>query len=131
MSQENVEIVRRMYEAYHSGDAESALAHFDPKVEVDVSSRVDGEVGRGHEDLVRIISEWTDAFEDWREDIEEIRDAGDRVCVVLTQRGRGRETGIDIDTRYAVVYEVRGGKIIGTALYGEPAEALEAAGLSE
>ncbi|HYI37258.1 MAG TPA: nuclear transport factor 2 family protein [Thermoleophilaceae bacterium] len=131
MSQENVEIVREMYKAFHSGDAEGALAHFDPEVEVDASSRVDGEVGRGHEDLARIISQWTDAFEAWREDIEGIRDAGDRVCVVATQRGRGRESGIDIETRYAVVYEVQRGKIIGMALYAEPAEALEAVGLTE
>ena len=131
MSSENVETVREMYKAYHGGDLASALAHFDPDVEVDVSTRVDGEVGHGHGDLVRIISEWTDAFEDWREEIEDIRDAGDQVCVVATQRGRGRETGIDIEARYAVVYKLQGGKIIGTALYGDPADAFEAAGLSE
>jgi len=34
MSQENVEVVRRMYEAFHSGDADGALAHFDPDVVV-------------------------------------------------------------------------------------------------
>ena len=32
MSQENVEIVRRMYEAFHSDDADGALTHFDPDV---------------------------------------------------------------------------------------------------
>jgi ketosteroid isomerase-like protein len=117
MSQENVEVVRRMYEAFHRGDAEGALAHFDPEVAVDASSRVDGEVGRGHEDLTRIISSWLGAFEAWREEIEAIRDLGDRVLVVAIQRGRGNE--------------VRGGKITGMTRYLEPAEALKAVGLSE
>jgi ketosteroid isomerase-like protein len=37
MTQENVEIVRRMYDAFYSGDADGALAHFDPEVVVDAS----------------------------------------------------------------------------------------------
>jgi ketosteroid isomerase-like protein len=46
MSQENVEVVRQMYEVFHSGDADGALAHFDPNVVVDASrARPDG--GRG------------------------------------------------------------------------------------
>ena len=131
MSQENVEIVQRMYEAFHGGDAEGALAHFDPNVAVDASDRVDGEVGRGRNDLVRIISSWLGAFEAWREEIEEIRDLGDRVYVVAMQRGRGKGSGLDIETRYAVLYEVRGGKISRMTLYVEPAAALEALRLSD
>ena len=30
MSQENVEMIERMYEAFYRGDAEGALANFDP-----------------------------------------------------------------------------------------------------
>jgi ketosteroid isomerase-like protein len=131
VSQENVKVVRRMYEAFHGGDAEGALAYFDPDVAVDASRRVDGEEGRGREDLARIISSWVAAFEEWREEIEAIRDFGDRVCIVATQRGRGKGSGVDIESRYAVVYEVQADKITGVTLYPEPAEALEAVGLSE
>jgi ketosteroid isomerase-like protein len=129
MSQENVEVVRRMYEAFHGGDAEGALAHFDPDVTVDASSRVDGEVGHGHQDLTRIISSWLGAFEEWREELEEIRDLGDRVFVVATQRGRGKGSALDVETRYAVLYGVEGGRITRMTLYLDPAEALEAVGL--
>jgi ketosteroid isomerase-like protein len=55
MSQENVEVVRRMYEAFHSGDAEGALAHFDPEVVVDATMRVDAGIGHGREELYAII----------------------------------------------------------------------------
>jgi ketosteroid isomerase-like protein len=36
-----------------------------------------------------------------------------------------------VETRYAVLYEIRGGKITRMAIYSKPAEALEAAGLRE
>ncbi len=120
-----------MYEAFHGWEVAGALLQFDPEVAVDVSRRIDGEVGRGHEDLTRIIADWLGAFEEWREEIEEIRDLGDQVYVVATQRGRGKGSGLDIETRYAVLYGVQGGKITRMTLYGDPAEALEAVGLRE
>jgi len=131
MSQQNVEIVRAMYRAFHDGDAEGAFAYFDPEVAVDASVRVDGEVGRGREDLARIIGEWVDGFDDWREEIEEIRDLGDQVCAVATQRGRGQRSGIETETRYAVLYELRGDTIIRMTLYAEPSDAFKAASLTE
>jgi ketosteroid isomerase-like protein len=131
MSQENVEIVRRMYEAFHGGDAEGALAYFDPEVVVDASRRVDVGVGHGRKDLRRIIATWVGTFDDWREEIEELRDLGGQVYVVATQRGRGKGSGAEVNYRYALLYEVEGDKITRMAFYDKPADALEAAGLSE
>jgi ketosteroid isomerase-like protein len=131
MSRENVEVVQRMYKAFHGADADGSLAHFDSEVAVDASSRVDGEVGRGRKDLSRIIASWLGAFDAWHEEIEEIRDLGERVYVVATQRGRGKGSGLNIETRYAVLYDVHGGKITSITLYMDPAEALAAVGLSE
>ena len=76
MSQENVEVVRRMYEAFHAGDTDGALACFDPDVVVDFSRRADGRVGHGREYLNQIIASWLGAWEEWREEIDEIRDLG-------------------------------------------------------
>jgi ketosteroid isomerase-like protein len=131
MSQENVEVVRRMLESFHSGDLEGALAHFQPEVTIDATARPDGEVGHGHEALARIIGDWIGAFDDWHEDIETIRDFGDQVYVLATQRGRAKETGLEVEARYALVYRVEGGKITSLVLYADPAEALEAVGLRE
>jgi ketosteroid isomerase-like protein len=128
MARGNVEIVRRMYEAFHGGDVEGSLAFFHPEVVADVTRRIDGELGRGREELAGIIGGWVGAFEEWREEIEEIRDLGDQVYVVAKQRGRGRSSGIETELRYALLYEVREGAITRMTLYSEPAEALEAAG---
>jgi ketosteroid isomerase-like protein len=131
MSHENVGIVRRMLDAFHGGDAEGTLTDFDPEVVIDATSRVDGRVGHGREELAAIIGQWVGAFDEWREEIEEMRGLGRLVCVVATQYARGKGSGIEVETRYAVLYEVQGDKIIRMTLYPDPAKALEAAGLRD
>ena len=131
MSQENVEIVRGMYEAFGRGDADAALAYFDPGVVVDASHRVDGRVGHGHEELVAILGEWMGTWDEWREEVEEIRDAGDQVLVTSTQRGRGKGSGAEWANRFGMLYKIQGGKISRWTIYDDPDAALEAAGLRE
>jgi ketosteroid isomerase-like protein len=131
MSRENVEIIRRMYEAFHGGDADGALAYFDPEVVVDASRRVDGGIGHGREELNTIITRWLGTWEEWREEIEEMRDLGSQVFVIATQRGRGKGSGVEVENRYALLYEVHGDQITRMTVYIEPAEALEAAGRSD
>jgi ketosteroid isomerase-like protein len=131
MSQENVETVRAMYKAFDRGDADGALAYFDPGVVVDASHRVDGRVGRGHEELVAILGEWMGTWDEWREEVEVIRDAGDRVLVISTQRGRGKGSGAEWANRFGMLYEIQGGKISRWTIYDDPHAALEVAGLRE
>jgi len=131
MSEENVEIVRAMYDAFDRGDADGALAYFDPSVIVDASHRVDGRVGRGHEELVAILGEWMGTWDEWREEVEAIRDAGDRVLVISTQQGRGKGSGAEWANRFGMLYEIQGDKISRWTIYDDPHAALEAAGLRE
>jgi ketosteroid isomerase-like protein len=131
MSEENVEILRRMYAAFHRGDADGALTYFDPEVVVDASVRVDGGIGHGREELNAIVGKWVGTWDEWREEIEEMRDLGSNVLVISTQLGRGRGSGIEVETRYGMLYEVAGGKITRLTMYRSPAAALKAAGLRE
>jgi ketosteroid isomerase-like protein len=127
MSDANIEIVRRMLAAFHRGDGERALAHFHPDVVVDATMRVDGGIAHGHDGLSRTIGQWVGAFENWREEVDEIRAFGDTVYVAATQYGRGKTSGIEVPTRYGTLYEVRGGKITRLTLYADRSEALRAA----
>ena len=131
MSQENVAVVRQMYDAFHSGDAEGAIDHFTLDVAVDARDHPDAQAGRGHEALVRIIGSWVAAFDEWSEEIEEMRDLGDHILVAAKQRGRGKGTGIETELRYALLYEVEDGKISRMTFYSDVGEALEAAARSE
>jgi ketosteroid isomerase-like protein len=131
MSQANVELIQRMYEAFRRGDFDGALAYFDPEVEVDASMRVDEGIGRGRNAVNTVVGRWLAAWDEWREEIEEMLDLGNRVLVISTQHGRAKGSGIEVETRYAVLYETRGDKITRMVLYSGPEAALEAAGLRE
>lgn len=71
------------------------------------------------------------AFDDWSEEIHEISDLGSQVCVVATQRGRAKGSGIEVESRYALPYQVEGGQITRMALFDDEAAALAAAGAAE
>jgi ketosteroid isomerase-like protein len=132
MSQENVEVVRRMYDAFHGGDVEGALSHFAPDVLVDASTaRPDVAIGKGREHVGAVVASWITAFEEWREEIEEVRDLGGRVLVLSVQHGRGKGSGVEVEARYAILYDLHGEKITSLRMYRNPAEALEAAGLRD
>jgi ketosteroid isomerase-like protein len=128
MSQENVEIVRRMYAAFDRGDAEAALSTLDPEVVIDATHRVDGRIGHGHEGVTTLLREWLGTWDEWHEEVEEIRDLGESVLVVSTQRGRGRGSGIETEHRFAMLYEIRSGKIVRWTIYDDLDEALRAGG---
>ena len=131
MSQENVDTVRRMYDAFYRGDVEGALGYFNPDVLVDASSaRPDVGVGRGREQVNAVVTTWVAAWEEWHEEIEEMRDLGSRVLVLSVQRGRGRGSRVEVEARYAMLYGLDGGEITTMRMYGNLAEALEAVGLS-
>jgi len=131
MSQENVEVVRRMYDAYHAGDAAGSLACFDPDVVIDFSRRADGRVGHGREYLSEVVISWMGAWEEWHEKIDEIRDLGSQVYVLATQHGRGKGSGAEVEQSYAFLCEVEGEQITKLTYYPQAAEALKTVGLSE
>lgn len=131
MSEDNLEIVRSMYEAFHAGDVDGALNHFHPNVFVDTgSARPDMSAGRGREYLAATVGSWAATWDGWREEIAEIRALGGEVLVVSVQRGRGKGSGIEVEVRYGILYEVAGNAIVSVRMYGTAAEALEAAGPS-
>jgi ketosteroid isomerase-like protein len=129
VSAENVEIVRRMLEDYLRGDNEAALAAYDPDVEFDATVRPDGQIFHGPAGVAEAMRTWTGAFEDWKMEVQEIVDAGDKVMVGDRQTGRGKGSGIEIDDRTFSVYTLRGGKIVHLRFFFDRDQALEAAGL--
>ena len=133
MSQENVEIVRRAFEAYNRGDLDAAVADFAPDSEYIASGAVPGGRGvyRGPEGYKRFVAWLRDEFEDARVEVDAITDAGDQVLVSVTTRGRGRQSGVEASWNVWQVWTLRDGKIVGGLGFTSRAEALEAAGLSE
>jgi ketosteroid isomerase-like protein len=130
MSEENVEIVRRAfaYEVYGVGDRAEAEAIFDPNV---VMNPTEEGPSYGLDAIRDNFERWASAWEDLQVTAEEFLDAGDRVLVTEHHRGRGRGSGIEVDTRLYSVYTVCDGKVVRMDQFTDRPEALEAAGLSE
>ncbi len=137
MSGENVEVVRRVYDAAARRDAASVLALYDSTVELD-SSRLpiaglmgDG-VYHGHDGLRRFFREWHESWSDVRYDYEELLDAGDeQVVSVVTRRGRGRASDAEVEMSLALVWTLREGRVVRVVWFPSRDEALEAVGLRE
>jgi ketosteroid isomerase-like protein len=128
MSQENVEIGRRAfaYEMQGVGDRAEAEAVFDPHV---VINPTEEGPSFGLDAIRDNITHWNEAWEKLDVTAEEFIDAGDRVLVTVHHRGRGRRSGIEIDTRLYLVYCLLNGKVPRQDEYADRAEALQAAGL--
>jgi ketosteroid isomerase-like protein len=131
MSQENVEIVQRMWEAFLGGEPMSGLSFCDPDIEWDGTNLPDGKVARGREAIVEHTMRWAEMWDDWRMEPERFIDAGgDQVILVFREIGRSK-SGLQMDERHAELYTVREGKVAYRKGFSDPDEALEAVGLSE
>ena len=137
MSQENVEIVRQVYKAVREGDTEGVLTAYDPAVEWDFRASpfrdfLKQNVYLGHEGIRRFIQErYDDAWAEVEDHLDELIDAGEQVISVVTSRGRGLASGVEVERELAGLWTIRAGKIVRVAWFGTRAEALAAAGLSE
>ena len=137
MSQENVEFVRRVIDAHEHGDFEAVFAAYDPNVEWDVT-RIQVPVSdlqpiyHGHEGIRSFWRLWLETWEEVSFEYEEFIDAGDDVVSILSQRMRGRRSGIDIEWKsYAQVWTVRDSKIVRVEFFPTRAEAVDATGLAD
>ena len=129
MSQKNVEIVRRSY-GHFLATAE-IRAHADLVWDVSNLGWPDQQIYAGPAGAMQFNAEWADAWDDWEIEPEDFIDGGERVVVILTQRGRSKATGIPVEMHFAQVWTLRDGLGIRMQLYASVEEALEAVGLSE
>jgi len=136
MSEENVEIVRRIHEAVEHGDIDTVLGLYDPEI-VWVFTRspfgefLKNDVYRGHEGLKRMFRErYDDAWREIEDELQEVIDAGARVVSVVSTHGRGRASGAEVRKTHAGVWTIRDGRVVRVEWMSRE-EALEAAGLSE
>ena len=144
MSRENVEIVRRLYEALRLPsdpgrairgliDNGQALDLLDPVVEWHgtVGGLAEGTVARGHEEVARFMLEDSQEWEELVFEPREFIDLGDTVLVLQRERRRGRHSGVELETDTASVIRLRDGRVWRLQGYMDQAQALAAVGLSE
>ena len=133
MSQENVEILRRGYQAYERGELDAVVADFAPDCEYVTTGIIPGRTGiyRGPEGYMDFIAWLDEEFIDSHSQIEALIDAGDSVVAGVTISGQGRQSGIPATFTFWQVWRLSNGKVVHGQGFVDKAEALEAAGLSD
>jgi ketosteroid isomerase-like protein len=132
MSQKNVEVVRRIYDVWGREGSPVSSGLLDSEVEwVNPPEAVEPGTRRGIDAFASAAQTVADTFEGVGVEIEEFIDAGERVAVLATLRGRGRGSGADVERKQGYVWTIREGKAIRFEWFNNPAQAIEATGLSE
>jgi ketosteroid isomerase-like protein len=132
MSSANVELVRKIYDAWARGDYATGYA-FDPHV-VYLRAQEEGGVGlagewRGKEEMRSAMTEFLDSWEDLTVDAEHFHEDGERVLVLNRYRGRGRRSGLEVDHQGGDLFTLRDGRVVRWESYWDRAAAIRAAGL--
>jgi ketosteroid isomerase-like protein len=127
MSQQNVEVVKRAYEAWNRGDIATVLDSYDPDVEWwDRDDDPDATVHRGLDAVLARFGDVNDSWAELRLEPHEFIDAGDFVVVPLRMIGRGRGSGALLEGDEVHAMRLREGKIVEAREYRQKQEALAA-----
>ncbi len=128
MSQENVEIVRRVCEEWARGDFSEGDV-FDPEVEFEMVDWPEGAKSRGVAAMRRTWLGALAAWDEFRAEPHEYIEAGDRVIALVRARGRGKGSGMEVSADTATVWTLEAGRVVRLALYWDSAKAFEATGI--
>ena len=128
MSQENVERVRKGFEAHNRGDLDALVEFYDPDV---VFETLLLGTHHGNEAIRLIYEENQKTLSGYDVVPVELIDAGDRVVAVAQTVGSGPVSQIAVEDQFAFVFTFAGERCVREQAFRNKKEALKAAGLSE
>ena len=133
MSEANVEIVKRAADAFNERDVETFMALTTPDFEwfPAMDRLIEGGSYRGREGIEAYFEVVCGTWDEFQLLPDEFRDLRDRVLWLGRAEGRGRSSGVRVDTPLGTVVEFRDGKMSRIRAYLDHDEALRAAGQSE
>jgi ketosteroid isomerase-like protein len=132
MSQENVEIVRRIYAAWRQTGLWAASGDLDPAIEwVNPDNAVEPGAHRGVDAFEAAWSNVRDSFETVEFAPGDFLASEDDVVFITIMRARGHGSGADVEHQQGHVWTIKKGKAVRMCWFHHPRLALEAVGLSE
>ena len=132
MSQENVEVVRQVYEAFNRGDWDAVFRDVAPDFELTTPARgLDAGIFRGREEGQGYWEDFFRPYEAVTTEPVEFFQSGDQLVVFLETRLRPRGSSAEIEVRAGHLWTIRDGTAVSLRLFPEREQALEAAGLRE
>jgi ketosteroid isomerase-like protein len=134
MSQENVEIVRRILTEWEHGDFRAPAKLLDPEIafETFMPDANENVVAHGSTEFQAFTRDWLAQWRDYRIVAEEFQEVGqDKVFVSVRQIAVGRHSGVEVESAGFSVWTLQHGKVINLSLHYDRDKALKAAGLKE
>jgi uncharacterized protein len=133
VSQENVEVVTRLSDAFGRADLEgiAALVTEDFEWVPAISGAFGGSSYRGRAGFLKWFADLRNTFGEIRPLGEEFRDLGDRVLMLGRIDGQGKGSGVPVDAPLGWVVDFRGRLVSRIRAYLDHDDALKAAGLEE
>ena len=132
MSRENVEIVKRLIDAFNERDvegfAEATTADFEW---ITSMAAVEGEIFWGREGIDTYFARMREAWDEFLALADDYRDLGERVLWQGRLEAKGLGSGVPVSAPLDILYDLRDGKISRMHSYLDHNEALRAAGLEE
>ncbi len=128
MSQQNVDLIRGLYDAFAKGDVPAVLGGMDPGIEWNEAESfpyADRNPYIGPQAVLegvfmRIMTDW----EAFCVVTESVLDAGEVVVALGRYKGKHRTTGKDLDAQHAHIWWLRDGKVTRFQQYVDTAQAL-------
>jgi ketosteroid isomerase-like protein len=133
MSRENVEVVRKSFEAFSVGGVEAVIPFYLPDVVWYMTDRwIEDSVYRGHDGIRRLTAVFTDNFDDYAWEVHEIPDAQSGVVVLAEMIGRIKNSGSPVrEPLGLVVSDFHDGKVGQVRAFPTWQVTLAAVGLRE
>ena len=127
MSQEDIERLRRGYEAFNEGGVDAIVERLAPEIQIhDRESSPDRRTYHGPGGIRELFEATTEAFDELVLEPEEFIDAGDHTIVILRQQVRGRRSGAEFVGRIAHVWTMEEGRAVDLRICRDREQALKA-----
>ena len=132
MTEEDLEAVRQVYDEWGRGNWTPRFDFYDEAMEWGWSDEFPGIAGVYHDPATRNrrLQEWLQEWDDWRCEAEELIVHDDKVVALCRYRGRGKGSGVEVETRGAHVWTLRDGKVIRLVVWATRERALRDVGLA-
>jgi uncharacterized protein len=127
----NVELVVQAFDAYARDDMDAILALCAEDILITqapeiIATGVPPEQ-HGHDGVLEAFGIWPNQWDDFEIEIQRIvADPGDYVVVSTLQRGRGKQSGVEVEAEFHFTFAVHDGKVAEWHIFVDEAEALAA-----
>ena len=133
MSQENVDSLVRLVNAWEAGDRETIFEGIDPGADWQTTGVLvdNAYTYRGRDEIMRYLESWVSEFDELRLKLGHVIGVDDLVVADVHASAVGKQSKAPVEADYSVVFRWRNGMLFNARNYATRQKALEAAGLSE